>query len=561
MARAWDRRALVDAAPGLWSLLLALLLLGPALAPGFVLTYDMVWVPDLGLGVDALGVGSGLPRAVPSDAVVAVLDDVIPGMLLQKLVLVATLTAAGAGAAALVGGLPLLARCAAATVYVWNPFVVERLVIGHWPVLVGYAVLPWLILEAGRWRRESSVRPHLLLLLPLGCLSASAGIASGLAVLLFGLGRGRLRNALLTLVVLAGNAPWLVAGLLHAGRATSDPAGAVRFATNGEGPLPGPLAALGLGGIWNREVVPVSREGALAVLALAALLLVAGAGLRAWWRGTDRRDAIALAVCWGVGWGVAVLSWGAPQALGWLAAEVPGGGLLRDGSRLLVLSAPLLGVLSGHGVARIRAWFQPHASATVVASLAAVLPLAMLPDAAWGASGRLHAARYPDWYDATRTAVDPSRGEVLLLPFTSYRAPAWNRGQKVLDPLGRYLGIDHVSSDELVVSGQRLAGEDPRGEAVRQALTEPTPGARASALTDLGIGTLVVERAAPGESPEVAGESILTSSDVRVVTLGEARERPVPDEWWLAMSVAWAAFLSLLVTGVTWTLVRRRRDM
>ena len=78
-----------------------LLVLGPALGPGFLLVRDMVWVPDLALRADSLGLGSGLPRAVPSDAVVAVLDEIVPGMLLQKLVLVPALAAGGVGAARL----------------------------------------------------------------------------------------------------------------------------------------------------------------------------------------------------------------------------------------------------------------------------------------------------------------------------------------------------------------------------------------------------------------------------------------------------------------------------
>ena len=40
-----------------------------------------------------------------------------------------------------------------------------------------------------------------------------------------------------------------------------------------------------------------------------------------------------------------------------------------------------------------------------------------------------------------------------MLPFTSYRAPAWNGGRKVLDPLGRYLAPDYLADDELGVSG------------------------------------------------------------------------------------------------------------
>src|SRR4051794_2819986 len=87
-----------------WAVVLTVLLLGPALAPGYVLLRDMVWVPDLALRPDALGLGSALPRAVPSDAVVAVLDEVVPGMLLQKIVLAGALIAAGAGAAGGGGG-------------------------------------------------------------------------------------------------------------------------------------------------------------------------------------------------------------------------------------------------------------------------------------------------------------------------------------------------------------------------------------------------------------------------------------------------------------------------
>ena len=145
--------AAIRATPALWALALAMLLLGGSLGPGFVLTYDMVWVPHLALGPDALGLGTALPRAVPSDALVAVLDDVVPGEVLQKVVLLVPLVTAGAGAATL-AGTDLSARLVAASVAVWNPFVAERLAIGHWPVLVGYGVLPWVIHGGAAWRRS-----------------------------------------------------------------------------------------------------------------------------------------------------------------------------------------------------------------------------------------------------------------------------------------------------------------------------------------------------------------------------------------------------------------------
>ena len=96
-----------------WAVALGVLLLGPALGLGYVLSYDMVWVPDLALRPEFLGLGSGLPRAVPSDALVAVLDEVVPGMLLQKAVLLGSLVAAGLGASRLAPAASLVARLAA----------------------------------------------------------------------------------------------------------------------------------------------------------------------------------------------------------------------------------------------------------------------------------------------------------------------------------------------------------------------------------------------------------------------------------------------------------------
>ena len=245
----WQRRL-----PQVWAALLPLLLLGPALGRGYVLSYDMVWVPDLALRSDFLGLGTALPRAVPSDAVVAVLDEVLPGMLLQKLVLYGALVLAGLGYARLVEG-PTVARLAAVSLAIWNPFVVERLGIGHWPVLLGYAVVPWLVLAGRRIREDGSLPTSVWFLLPLGSLSASAGVVSATVLLVCGLTRVRRTWVTLAALCVAVNAPWLVAGLRHADTAAGA-AGYEVFGLHAEGSLPAPLAALGLGGIWNAEVVP-----------------------------------------------------------------------------------------------------------------------------------------------------------------------------------------------------------------------------------------------------------------------------------------------------------------
>lgn len=547
-------------APALWSLLLAVLMLGGALGRGYVLTYDMVWVPDLALSPDVWGVGTALPRAVPSDAVVAVLDTVVPGMLLQKLVLLGSLVGAGAGAAALVGSRSLGTQLVAASLMVWNPFVVERLVIGHWPVLVGYAVLPWLLLVGRRWDVGSRVPALLPVLLVLGSLSASTGVATAIAALAGGVRRGAgRRNALLAGLSVVANLPWLVAGLLHAADATSAPAGARVFAASDEGPLPGPLAALTLGGIWNAEVVPATRLGFLAV---ASLVVFGALALMGWLahRRTPVEGLGALVACWFVGIGLAVVSWSAPGAVGWIAAHVPGGGLLRDGSRLLALAAPLTVVMVARGAESLLDRTPDRPTRVLVAGLLAIVPIALMPDAALGSAGRLDAVSYPAGLADVRAAVAAAPdGDVVLLPFTSYRAPDWNEGRKVLDPLPRFLGRRAVANDELYVDGRPIPGEDPRAAEVGAALDLAGPAERAAALAALGVSVVVAEQIPGQDTPEIAGDETLVRGGIAVVEVaGDVHASRSPASWTWAMALAWAAWLGLLLVGAVTGGWRRR---
>lgn len=538
--------------PTAWSLLLAILMLGGALGPGYVLTYDMVWVPDLRLSADALGWGSSLPRAVPSDAVIAIADSLLSGMATQKIVLVGSLVGAGAGGAALVSEARLGARVAAASLMIWNPFVVERLVIGHWPVLIGYAALPWLLLAGRRWEPGKPMPVAVPWLIVLGSLSASTGVGTAVAALA-SCGRRRARGRLwqvLGLVALA-NAPWLVAGLLHAGDARSAAAGAEVFATSGEGHLAAPLAALGLGGIWNAAVVPDSRTGFLAVLSLCVVGGLVALGVVSA-RTRRHPGMIALVTIWGFGYGVAVLSWGAPSVIGWLAVHVPGGGLLRDGSRLLGLCAPLLAVLAAHGVGWLLDRLPDRASQVMVAGMTALMPLAVMPDAVWGGSGELDAVHYPAHYGEARRAVaDAPAGDVVVLPFLSYRAPQWNSGRRVFNPLGRYLLRATVTNDELVVDGEVLPGEDPRAADIGLALREPTANDRSVALARLGVSTVVAEHFDGVDTPEIAGEETLATPMISVIEIRDPILAHAPPGGWRAtMLVAWGAWLGLLVFGV-----------
>ncbi len=562
------------AVPVAWSSLLAVLLLGPALGPGYVLSFDMVWVPDLVLRADVLGVGSSLPRAVPSDAVVAVLDEVLPGALLQDLVLLAALVVGGLGVDRLLVPLDLglAARLAALTLWQWNPYVVERLVLGHWPVLVGYAALPWVLHGASRWRAEGRCPAWLLLVVPLGSLSVSAGLATSLALLVvLAAGRAQVRRLLAAGgLALAGQAPWLVSGLLHAGAAVTDGEGAALFALSDEGLLPAPLAALSVGGVWNAAVVPDSREGVLAVVGLLVLSVLAALGLASLLRGrgtSARALARPLAVLWLVGWALAVLTWAAPGAVHDLSEVLPGAGVLRDGARLLLLCVPLLVLLVALAVddaaRRLRAVPLPAPAVVVLVGALVLLPVTVLPDAALGVAGRLDAVEYPSSYAGARAALQEAApdGDVLVLPLSSYRAPDWNGGRPVLDPLPRQLVPVPIASDDLVVDDVTVAGEDPRVRDARAALAQPDPASRAAALGRLGIAAVAEDLTAPGPRADVAGEQVWADERLRVVVLPQVEPRSVPTGWVVVMVLAWAAYLGLPTTGLVLALVRRRRGV
>jgi len=176
--------------------LLALVVLAPVLAAGYVLTHDMVFTPRQPLLAESVGLGSALPRAVPVDAVVALFTTVVPGDLLQKALLLLSVWLAAYGAARLVPAQSTAPGLVAATAYAWNAYVAERLFIGHWVVLLAYGCLPWIVAAGLRVRRgEPGGWPALILACAPAALVPTGGVlAAGAAIA--AAGRRRLAGTL-----------------------------------------------------------------------------------------------------------------------------------------------------------------------------------------------------------------------------------------------------------------------------------------------------------------------------------------------------------------------------
>jgi len=543
--------------PAATGLVLGLLALGPALGRGFVLSYDMVFVPAPRVGFADLGSGGGPPRAVPSDLVVALAARIVPAELVEKLLLIAIFVLACSGAAALLAagwpetsarrGLPLTARLAAGICYAWNPFVAERLIMGQWAMLLGYAGLPWVLREIRV--REGRISPWRLLaaIVPAAVGGFAAMSITALAAIPVALfsgrpGNDRARRLMRTLAVLAaGSLPWMIPSLLYP--VHSDPAGAAVFAARADTPFGAFGSLLMLGGIWNAQAVPAGYGGAASACWLAVVGL-AGAGYVIAARG--RRVCPGAGIAAVAGLCVAALGLTGPTQAALRAAIAfwPGFALLRDGQQFVAPVAVTLSVGLGAGVGALIAAARDPGSTRVVrggrpaagpAALIGVLalaaPLVALPGLAWGAAGRLHAVQYPaDWLKARQLIEDDRHaGSILLLPWAEYRRYPWNHHEAVFDPWPRFTARPMIWNDALAVGRVTVAAESERARQFGPLISSGRP--LTGPLTAAGVRYVIIDsgallrrdRESPARLADLArlpgARVVLASPDLLVIRL------------------------------------------
>ncbi|WP_226995689.1 hypothetical protein [Gordonia phthalatica] len=533
--------------------LLTALICGPIFG-GHLLFRDAVAVPRFSLTASAFGIDGTAPRAVPQDALLALGSRVIDGGLLVAGSTALILFAAGVGygrlARRLVPAAGTPGAVAAATLGIWNPFVAERLLQGHWSLLAGYAALGWVVCTTLDVVDRPDWRTWTLLA---GVFAAGGLTPTGSLLVLVAAGTtavaARLplrRSAIGFLCWLVTASPWLVGAVFSSGVASSG--GAAAFALRSE-PWLGPVGtALGLGGIWNADAVPGSRTSPWALVATLALLTAVGVGT--WWllrRTPPDRTITALGVLAGTAVVLVMLA-ATPTgiaAMDALLAHIPGAGLLRDAQKYLALAVPFATVAAAAATVALRR-LVPAAFATVAVAALIVAPL---PDLAWGVGGKIRPATFPADYARVTALIGDDRtggdGAVALWPTDAVRHLSWTRGPS-LTPLPRMLNAPVVVSGALTVDGQTVDAPTGRTAEIVGTLLD---GGDPRALAGLGVGWVVVEEADP-PSALAAATPVFTGDHLRVYRIDDVEPPPTPGiTAWAAALLTFALWMGAIVAG------------
>jgi hypothetical protein len=254
--------------------------------------------------------------------------------------------------------------------------------------------------------------------------------------------------------VVALNLPWLVPALMHGSAGAAEATGVDSFALREDGPWGAILTALSLGGTWNSDAVPLSRRLGLGVLLGLGLLALAIFGTRPLMKLLGRP----------LGWyltGLALLavltSVGVGSTAGrFIVGSVPGAGLLRDSQKPLALLALWLAIAAPLGVRELLARIPTRGGRRALVLAVAVGPLLLLPDLGGGVGGRLSPVVYPPAWARLREYISQQPGDVLALPWSTFRVYHLNADRTVVDPLPRYLTRTVVADTSLVVYQRSL---------------------------------------------------------------------------------------------------------
>ena len=484
------------AAPWVGGMVLAVLILGPALRPGSLLNLDLVFTPRMPVPRGVWGLGPELSRRMPLGVFVAWASLVVGGPVVGKALLLVSISAAFVGVWRLAANTPFVCRLGAGVLYAASPFTLTRIGVGHWTLVAALGILPWAF--PALLRPSDDLRRTWLWSVALGLTGITGGMYAAV-LLAAGLTAERGRRAPSVIAVFAvAQLPWLVPGLFSVA-SVGHLANGRHFATRADLPL-GLLRLVVGSGFWRAPSQVGGADAGRAILGLGLVSLAAygAASLPREWRWRALGAA-------GVSLFLAAAS-GLPgfRVVYTALTDTAYGAAFRDGQRLLAPFLVWAAVAAAYGAVRLAAvsarWLEP-----TIQAIPAVVGIVLAAPGLWGVNGALEPAKFPSsWADA-RAEVQQHPGTVLALPWHEYLNLGFADGRRVLNPVPDYFGGDVLASSDPELGDRRTVQEqgDPRERHVLPALDDPAHAS--DALAKIGVRWVVLLNEVKKDEAKYAG--------------------------------------------------------
>ncbi len=477
---------------------LALAVLLPLLLPGFILTLDMVFTPNIAFPSD-------LTNTYPLELLLWVVHFVLPADIIQKIVLFVILLFSGVGMHTLLRSLNMKEKVApdlwrlalyfGGIFYMINPFTYSRFMAGQWLFLLGYAMVPFFVRAMLRFFAAPSPKTtwrvaawafaiitasihHLAVLLIVAVLIPL------LATVFKYWRETQVKRYMLWSLSIIGAlvllcSYWLIPAALGQGDIGSvvtsrGHADFSAFATNGNGALGAVGEVVRLQGFWadarQLYALPQDMVPAWGVLFLIVWIIVAVGASKAW-RASRMLVAFAIA-CIILG----IILAGTPLIM-WLSQYIPLVSGYREPDKfanLIALGYAMLGTL---GVAFTAQWatdkFRELGGQAVIV-ICLLLPLAITPAMLWGFGGQLSPRQYPSgWYEIDKKLSElPGQKRVLFLPWHQYMAFGFS-DRIIATPAEKFFSPPVVASDDPEFGGVAPTIPNKEKADIKLALAHP----------------------------------------------------------------------------------------
>ena len=516
-----------------------------------------------------LGLNGGLTTGIGGSIVTSGLNDLIGGASTWlPIFLFFPISMVGAGRLA---GRNVWSRLAAGTIYAVNPFVFNRIYVGHLPLLIGYALLPYAVATALRsipkpverwplttiwWALLTALSPHFawiygVVVVAVGVLALverSVPVRRVLSWFVAVVFMFALMSAYILLPQTDANLPTQVGGVsLALYRTIGDPhwglllnvAALYGFWRTGPGPqLPKDVIRgwpfimlavllLAIYGAWStlrtfhtrtRHVSDGSQGDADRDASVSSGTLVPRFQHRTHGWVPQRRLAYVLAFIGVSGYFLTLGDQGPTGPLFlWAYDHVPFFAVMREPQKFLMLFALALAVFFGWGVEKfVKDFASKRRSVTVGLALALgiILPLAYTPTIFDGLAGQLTSSTIPSAYQQADDLMGTGPGNILYVPWHLYLSYPFTSERVVNNIAPSYFRRNVISGDNVQAGDVQTQSTSLRSSYLQSLFTDgPKLEHFGELVAPLGVKYVVLAKTVDW----LSYEWIASQSDLRLV--------------------------------------------